>query len=123
MSAEKITEQYMVDAALLMVALSVALGTIWLQWMHFKRNYPLGNNPSAGEISAHRRWRTLYWREVRATFFLALVSLLMVAATLYFHRTVNLIAFTSVIFWLAMFFYNLWVAQWLAWRIATKRRR
>ncbi|AHF89637.1 hypothetical protein OPIT5_04700 [Opitutaceae bacterium TAV5] len=112
-----------IDCALLLIGLLIALATIFLQWSHFKKQHPLRSGASEGEISAYRRWRTLYWREVRASFFLALVSLLMIGATFGLHKEGNLVSFTSIIFWTGMFFYNLWVAQWLAWRITTKRRR
>jgi hypothetical protein len=77
---------------------------------------PFGPNPS-------QRWKNLYWREVRATFLLALISLIMVGFTVAFHKVVTMPGVVSVVFWLGMFFYNLWVAQWLAWRIATRRKR
>ncbi|MDR2674785.1 MAG: hypothetical protein LBC18_07940 [Opitutaceae bacterium] len=120
-------EQQVVDLALLFVGLVVAVAAVWLQWRHFKRSHPA--HPQDGSTiapfgpSPHRRWKNLYWREVRATFLLALISLSMVGFTIAFHKEVTMPALVSVIFWLAMFFYNLWVAQWLAWRIATKRKR
>ena len=120
-------EPRVVDLALLFIGLVVAVAAVWLQWGHFKRSHPVhpqGNaTTSPFGASPHQRWKNLYWREVRATFFLALISLIMVGFTVAFHKEVTMPGVVSVIFWLGMFFYNLWVAQWLAWRIATRRKR
>lgn len=118
-----VVDPRMVDAAMLGIGLIIALATLWLQWWHFKKSHPVSKHPTEHEVSAHRRWRTRYWREVRASFFLSLVALGLCGFTVIFYKEVNLVSLVSIIFWLGMFFYNLWSAQWLAWRIATKRRR
>jgi hypothetical protein len=115
-----------IDLALLFIGLVVAVAAVWLQWGHFKRSHPAhpsGTTAAPFGGNPQWRWKNLYWREVRATFFLALISLIMVGFTVAFHKEVTMPGVVSVVFWLGMFFYNLWVAQWLAWRIATKRKR
>ncbi|MDR2981949.1 MAG: hypothetical protein LBV12_06840 [Puniceicoccales bacterium] len=111
-----------VDVAMLLTGMLIALATIWLQWFHFKKAYPpthaKNENPSN-----YLRWRSLYWREVRATFGFAFISLCLVGFTVFFYKKITMVSLVSVIFWLGMFFYNLWLAQWYAWRISTKRRR
>ncbi len=117
-----------IDAAIGFVGLLVAFASVWLQWKYFKRTHPMHTQPDAARPQAapanpRNRWKVLYWREVRATFFLALLSLMMVAAIVFFHSEITMASLASLLFWMGMFFYNLWVAQWYAWRIATKRKR
>jgi hypothetical protein len=116
-----------IDLALLFVGLVVAVAAVWLQWRHFKRSHPAHQQGGGAAVppgaSLHQRWKNLYWREVRATFLLALISLIMVGFTVAFHKTVTVPGVVSIVFWLGMFFYNLWVAQWFTWRIATRRKR
>lgn len=117
-----------VDIAIGFIGLLVAIASVWLQWSYFTKTYPKKVQPDAtrspfAQTNPRNRWRMLYWREVRATLFLALLSLLLVVAVVIFYGSVTLISLASLMFWLGMFFYNLWVAQWYAWRIATKRKR
>lgn len=111
-----------VDVAMLLTGFMIALATIWLQWGHFKKSYPPSQNKGDTQ-SSYLRWRSLYWREVRATFGLAFISLCLVGFTVFFYKDITMVSLVSVFFWMGMFFYNLWLAQWYAWRIATKRRR
>lgn len=117
-----------IAAAIGFVGLLVAVASVWLQWSYFKKTYPVKTQPDTTRTpfvqnNPRNRWKMLYWREVRATFFLALLSLLMVAALVIFHGQITMASLASLIFWMGMFFYNLWVAQWYAFRIATKRKR
>lgn len=117
-----------IDAAIGFVGLLVAFAAVWLQWKYFKRTHPMraradATRPPMDPASPRNRWKTFHWREVRATFSLALLSLVMVASIVFLHREITLTSLASLLFWMGMFFYNLWVAQWYAWRIATKRKR
>lgn len=107
-----------IEWAVLFVAVFMAVASVWLQWHYFKRN-----NPLPCKEGAHGCWRRIFWREVRATFLLAFISLGMVVATICFFKDVSLVAIASLFFWSGMFFYNLWLAQWYTWRINTNRRR
>lgn len=116
------------DIAIGFIGLLVAAATVLLQWRQFKKSNPPSSNAGGtrtpfGHPSPYARWRTLYWREVRATFGLAIISLVMVGVIAFLRGEVTMPRLASLFFWIGMFFYNIWVAQWYAWRIATKRRR
>lgn len=117
-----------VDLAIGFIGLMIAVAAVWLQWRHFRTSHPVSQNGEGtrapfGNASAHSRWKNLYWREVRATLGLALISLLMIGFVVMFRNEVTIASIASIVFWIGMFFYNLWVAQWYAWRLATKRKR
>jgi hypothetical protein len=119
---------WFIDAAAGFIGLLVAVAAIWLQWKHFKKTHPVEQNVKSirapfGQASNYSRWKNLYWREVRATFALALISLFMVGGVVLLRGEVTIASIASVVFWIGMFFYNLWVAQWYAWRLSTKRKR
>jgi hypothetical protein len=107
---------------ILLIAFFIALASAWLQWQYFKKTHPRSAK-NHEEETAYRRWREMYWREVRAAFFFALISLGMAGATIFLFEELNLRSVASLLFWFGMFFYNLWLAQWYGWRITTKRRR
>ena len=118
----------LLDAMVGFIGLLIAVAAVWLQWKHFKRSHPVSQNNDTtrapfGQVSAHNRWKNLYWREVRATFALALISLFMVGFVVIFRSEVTIASVASIVFWIGMFFYNLWVAQWYAWRLSSKRKR
>lgn len=123
MSSNSLADSVVIQWAIIFVAVVIAFSSVWLQWWHFKKSCPPASPKNTDKESSYRRWRTLYWREVRATFFLAFVSLCMVGMTIVFIKEISLLSLTSLLFWIGMFFYNLWLAQWYAWRISTKRRR
>jgi hypothetical protein len=119
---------WFIDAAAGFIGLLVAVAAVWLQWKHFKKTHPVDQNIKSirapfGQTGAYNRWKNLYWREVRATFGLALISLFMVGVVVLLRGEVTIASNASVVFWIGMFFYNLWVAQWYAWRLSTKRKR
>ncbi|MDF9828334.1 hypothetical protein M2103_001931 [Ereboglobus sp. PH5-5] len=121
-------EPWVIDAVVAIIGLLIAVAAVWLQWSHFKKTHPIsqqGNRTRApfGMNTPYNRWKSLYWREVRATFVLALISLFMVGFIVACRREVTVASIAAIVFWLGMFFYNLWVAQWYAWRIQNKRRR
>ena len=113
----------LVDGALLLIGLLIALATIWLQWAYFKKHHPPPAPRKGDGQSSYVRWRGLFWREVRATLLVAFIALCLVAFTVFYYREITMVSLVSGLFWMGMFFYNLWLAQWYAWRITTRRRR